>query len=290
MSLLLDDASRKLRSGWVVAIFSVIAASTFGICSGLVGIFHLNPRVPLSLDDPYLAFSSLLMVLAAGVPTVICVLVLRAQVGLATRAALRDLPLGVGIGAALISLTVMIPVAAGQGVLARFEGPPLAVALAGVQQLFTLGPTAVGEELMLRGVVMRKLAIGTRPWLAVVLTGLCFGLMHLLNPDASVIATSNVALVGGLFGVLALRTSLWTSIGAHVAWNWFEGFFYGQPVSGIESGHALFVGTVHARGFFFGGDFGPEASVLTTVLLVLATVIAVASPDRVSAGGPKAVA
>ena len=143
-----------------------------------------------------------------------------------------------------------------------------------------LGPTSVGEELLLRGVVMRQLAIVTRPWIAVALTGCAFGLMHLVNPGASWIAALNVALVGLWFGVLAIRTSLWTSIGAHLAWNWFEGFVLGQPVSGIAPGTSLFAGSVQPRGFFSGGDFGPEASGLTTVLLAIATLVCALWPKK----------
>ena len=280
MSLFLDDTGRTLRSGWVVAIFSVVAAGTFGICNAVIGLLRLYPRIPLSLDDGYLFFNSTAMVIAAGVPSLICALVLRADLGAPLRRLARDLPLGVFIGAGLVSCAVLIPVAAGQGTLNRFDEAGARVLQSGLQQLFTLGPTAVGEELMLRGVILRQLAAGTRPWIAVALTGVTFGLMHLLNPDASAIAAVNVALVGVAFGVLALRTSLWASIGAHVAWNWLEGFFYGQPVSGIRSGHALFLGAVHDRGFFFGGEFGPEASGLTTVVLVLATLVAALWPRR----------
>lgn len=272
MSLFVDAASGKLRSAWVIAIFAALAAGTFGVTSALVTLLQLYPRTPLSLEDGYLVFSSMTMLAAAGVPTIICALAFKAEVGLPRPRAPQDLALGVGLGAALISLTIWIPVVLGHGEIRVFEGGAGATLHSGLQQLFTLGPTAVGEELLLRGVVLRQLAAGTRPWLAVLLTGGCFGLMHLSNPGSSWIAALNVALVGLWFGALALRTTLWTALGAHVAWNWFEGFVYGQPVSGILSGHSLFVGSAHERGFFNGGAFGPEASGLTTLLLVLATL------------------
>jgi membrane protease YdiL (CAAX protease family) len=280
VSLFVDAASGKLRSAWVIAIFAVLAAGTFGGTSAIVALLQLYPRTPLSLEDGYLVFSSMTMLAAAGVPTIICALAFKAEVGLPRPRAPRDLALGVALGAALISLTVWIPVLLGHGTTRLFAGSVGATLLSGLQQLFTLGPTAVGEELLLRGVVLRQLAAGTRPWLAVLLTGGCFGLMHLNNPDSSWIAAVNVALVGLWFGVLALRTTLWTALAAHVAWNWFEGFVYGQPVSGILSGHSLFVGSTHGRGFFDGGAFGPEASGLTTVLLVLATLAAALWPPR----------
>jgi membrane protease YdiL (CAAX protease family) len=274
VSLFLDDASRKLRSGWVVAIFVAVALGAFGVTNTAVSILGLYPRFPLSLDDGRLFFSSAVMVLSAGAPSVICRLILKAELGLPLSRAPVDLPLGFGVGALLVAVAVLIPVLAGQGSLTLFEGPASAVAGAGALQLFALGPTGIGEELMLRGVVLHQLRDGTRPWIAVLLTGATFGLLHLLNPDASAIGLANVALVGVLFGILVLRFSLWFTFGAHVAWNWFEGFVFGQPVSGIAPGHALFVRAPHDRGFFYGGDFGPEAAGVTSVVLAAAIVAA----------------
>ncbi len=283
VSLFLDDAGR-LRSGWVVAIFTGVALGAFGVCSLFIALLGLYPIYPLCLDDPRLFFNSAVMVIASAVPTAICALVFKADLGAPLGRAVKDFPLGVGLGAGLVSAAVLLPVLAGRGSLRLFEGSAALLLEAGVIQLLALGPTAVGEELMLRGVVLRQLCAGTRPGLAVLLTGATFGLLHLHNPDVSAIAAINIALVGVVFGLFALRTSLWTSIGAHIAWNWFEGFFYGQPVSGILSGHALFVGPVQERGFFFGGDFGPEASGVTTVVLVAAALVAALWPGRAAGG------
>jgi uncharacterized protein len=280
VGLFLDDTGRTLRSGWVIVLFALVAAVTYFIGSAAVGLLGLYPSAPLRLDDFTLFFTTLVMLGASGLATLVCALALKAQIGLPTNRALKNTFLGLGLGAALVTLAVAIPAVAGQGALTLYEGSLGALALAGLRQLLVLAPTSVGEELLLRGVVLRQLAIGTRPWIAVALTGCAFGVMHLLNPSASPIAALNVALVGLWFGVLAIRTSLWTSIGAHVAWNWFEGFVFGQPVSGIIPGPSLFAGSVQATGFFSGGDFGPEASGLTTVLLALATAASVSWPKK----------
>ncbi len=280
MGVFLDDSGVKLRSGWILAIFTVLSAGTYAFCSAAVALAGLHPKNPLALDDVSLFFTTTVMLVAASVPTLICAVGLKAEVGLPRARAARDSLLGLALGAALVTLAVAIPTFAGQAPLSLYDGTSRALGLAAATQLLILAPTSVGEELLLRGVVMRELARGTRPWLAVLLTGIVFGVMHLVNPGASPIAALNVALVGLWFGVLAIRTSLWTSIGAHVAWNLFEGFVLGQPVSGINPGPSLFAGTVHPSGFFSGGDFGPEASGLTTVLLALATAASMAWPKK----------
>ena len=280
MGILLNDATGKLRSGWVIFVFAALAGFSYFVGSAAVAILGLEPRSPLSLDDVRLFFTTAVMLAAAGFASLICALALKAEVGLPRHRALSHTLVGLGLGAAVVTLAVVIPVAAGHGTLHLYAGPLGALALAAATHALILVPTSIGEELLLRGVVMRQLALGTRPWLAVALTGSAFGVMHLLNPSASPIAALNVALVGLWFGVLAIRTSLWTSIAAHASWNWFEGFVLGQPVSGINPGTSLFAGTVQTSGFFSGGDFGPEASGLTTVLLALATIAAAAWPKK----------
>lgn len=278
MGIFVDATTAKLRSGWMVALFAGVATGTYAVLSFCVALLGLYPQAPLSLDDAHLLANTGVMLCAATVPTLVCVFALKADAGLPRPPALRHLALGAAMGAGLVALAVVVPAAAGQGAITFSPGAFRPLLLAALGQFLILAPTSIGEELLLRGVVLRQLASGTRPWLAVLLTGGLFGVMHLVNPNASAIAALNVALVGLWFGVLALRTSLWTAIGAHVAWNWFEGFFFGQPVSGINPGHSLFGGTVTPPGFFSGGDFGPEASGLTAVLLVAATLVALAWP------------
>ncbi len=280
MGFFLDETRDRPRSGWVIALFAVLAAVTFGIGNTALSVLRLTPTDPLSLDDGSLFFTTMVMLVTAGVPTIVCAFALKAEIGLPLSRALKDLGLGLALGAGLVTAAVGIPFLAGQATLTPFEGSFSALGLAAAREWVVLAPTSVGEELLLRGVVLRQLMIATRPWVAVALTGCAFGLMHLLNPGASALAALNVAGVGLWFGVLAVRTSLWTSIAAHTAWNFFEGFVFGQPVSGIHPGSSVFVGSVHAVGFFSGGPFGPEASVLTTVLLVLATAAAAAWPKK----------
>lgn len=280
MGLFLDDATQKLRSGWVIVVFAVLAGGGYSVCSLAVAILGLQPKGQLSLDDGYLFFTTIVMLVASVVATVICVLVLKVEAGLPKSRALKDTLRGLAMGAGLVLLAVLIPVALGHGTLTLYDGTFEVLALAGLIQVLILLPTSIGEELLLRGVVLRQLAIATRPWIAVALTGGTFGLMHLVNPSASWVAAANVALVGLWFGVLAIRTTLWTAIGAHVAWNLFEGFVLGQPVSGINPGASLFAGTVQPIGFFSGGEFGPEASGLTTLLLALATLAAALWPKE----------
>ena len=112
------------------------------------------------------------------------------------------------------------------------------------------------------------------PAAALVLTALIFGALHRANPGVTWIGTLNVVVAGVFLGVVYLRTaSLWWATGAHLGWNWAHGYLADVPVSGLELLDApLYEGTMQGPGWFGGGSFGPEGSVVSTALLALITV------------------
>lgn len=270
------DAGGRIRSGWVVLVFTLVAVAVALVLHGAIFLLGLSPDSPFSLDDPKLLFQCLANLLSAIAAT----LVARAmgqEVGVA-----RPKLVVAGIAGAAVLLCVTVGLGAAVSGTVSVSSCDWRL-LAGVQQLLTVGPTAIGEELWMRGAAFRALARGTHPAFAIAGTGIVFGALHLTNPDASWIAALNVALVGVWFGAMAWRAqSIWPAIGAHLAWNWFEGFVWGQNVSGIKAGCSLLTATSQAP-FWGGGGFGPEASGLTAVLLALASAVTLAWPRRVSA-------
>ncbi len=78
-------------------------------------------------------------------------------------------------------------------------------------------------------------------------------------------------LVAGLFlGVVYLKTaSLWWATGAHLGWNWAHGFLSDLPVSGLELVDTpLLEPTTQGPEWLSGGSFGPEGSILSTLILL----------------------
>jgi len=131
---------------------------------------------------------------------------------------------------------------------------------------------AVGEELLCRGYAFQVLMSRLGPFATVLPMGVLFGLLHLGNPNATWFGVANTAGFGMLFGYAYLRSrDLWLPIGLHFGWN-FTLPLFGATLSGIKiinevMGHRM-VWT--AGGMWSGGEYGPEASVLTSgVLLVL---------------------
>ncbi len=132
---------------------------------------------------------------------------------------------------------------------------------------------AAAEELIFRGYLLQALAEGSRRWLAAVLLSLGFAVVHLGNPDITVVGIANIFLVGLVIAILYFQTlRLWLPIGYHLSWNLAHGWLWGFDVSGIELEHKVLIATPNGPDLVTGGGFGLEGSVLTTALVVAAGV------------------
>jgi membrane protease YdiL (CAAX protease family) len=142
---------------------------------------------------------------------------------------------------------------------------------------------AVTEELVFRGALFRILEEKTGTWGALAVSGVAFGGLHLVNPDATIWGALAIAVEAGLlFGaVFAATRSLWLPIGLHLGWNLAEGGIFGTTVSGAAGGPAsLFQATVTGPQALTGGEFGPEASIIAIVVCVIPTVLFLMSAKR----------
>ncbi|MER6526800.1 type II CAAX endopeptidase family protein [Streptomyces sp. NPDC001508] len=142
---------------------------------------------------------------------------------------------------------------------------------------------AVTEELAFRGVLFRVLEEKTGTWGALIVSGLAFGGLHLINPDATIWGALAIAVEAGLmFGaVYAATRSLWLPIGLHLGWNMAEQGIYGTAVSGSGSSTGgLLHASVSGPQALSGGDFGPEASIFAVLVCVVPTVLFLLAAGR----------
>jgi membrane protease YdiL (CAAX protease family) len=268
----------NVRPGWIVVAFVAVALAAEGMLVGLASLLQLLPTLPMTLETPRVATTSFIHLFAAIAASAVA-WVMGEKPGLHNpRGALP----GVALGGLLLTLTVVIG-----GLFSGSVGvSPCSSRLeSALKQLAFIGPTSFAEELLMRGAAFRALARAVTPQVAIIGAGLIFGVLHLSNPNASIVAAANVALVGIWFGTLAWRAqSIWPAVGAHFAWNFFEGWVWGQNVSGIRAACSLFTATSRPP-FFGGGSFGPEASGLTCLILALACAATAFWPSR--AHGPQ---
>ncbi len=171
---------------------------------------------------------------------------------------------------------------------ARYDAPSAAPSIALVLTGFVVFVgVAVVEELLFRGYQLVNLAEGLRgrrlgPSAAVILATLIssvvFGLAHAANPNASPIATANIALAGLMLAVGFLLTGeLGISIGLHLSWNWAQNLL-DMPVSGQRQfGYAAVVlRREDGPDWITGGAFGPEAGLTGAIAMAVGTLIIVA--------------
>jgi uncharacterized protein len=176
---------------------------------------------------------------------------------------------GIVGGAALFAAVIVILAAAGWASFGGIDQPGAA--------LWGVGPAAaaaVGEEIVFRGAVFRILEEGWGTLAALIGSALLFGVMHGANPGATAVSTAAIALEGGVLLALAYvaARNLWFPIGVHFGWNYTEGSIFSAAVSGTRSHGALSI-PLHGPEIMTGGDFGPEASVISVAVCLAAAVM-----------------
>ncbi|MEW2359440.1 CPBP family intramembrane glutamic endopeptidase [Spirillospora sp. NPDC029432] len=138
-----------------------------------------------------------------------------------------------------------------------------------------MAAAAVTEELLFRGVLFRIVEERIGTYLALALTGVVFGLMHLGNENASLWGATAIAIEAGgmLAAAYAATRSLWLPIGLHFAWNFAGAGIFGTAVSGQTETEGLLNGVTSGKALLTGGDFGPEGSPYAVLFGLLLTVV-----------------
>ena len=127
---------------------------------------------------------------------------------------------------------------------------------------------AAGEEVLFRGYGFQVLLRSLGPFATILPVGVLFGLLHGFNPHPSIVSVANTAGFGILFGYAFLRSrDLWLPFGLHFGWNFMLPLF-GTYLSGIKIEVTGYTMHWNAGALWSGGDYGPEASVLCSGVLV----------------------
>jgi membrane protease YdiL (CAAX protease family) len=110
-----------------------------------------------------------------------------------------------------------------------------------------------------RGYPFLVLREAAGPGLAVALTSVVFGVLHLQNPGATVASVAVVTLAGVfLAGVLLATGSLWAAFTAHLAWNWTMSGLLHAAVSGLPFATPDYRVVDAGPDWLTGGAWGPE--------------------------------
>lgn len=183
---------------------------------------------------------------------------------------LKNLIIGVILGAVLQSLTIfIIYLKGGYFVISinpiLFIIPPLVMG-------FT---SAIFEEILFRGIIFRITEEKLGSYIALIISALIFGALHLANPNSSLSAGIGLAIQAGLLLAAAYIYSrnLWFPIAIHFSWNFTQSAIFGANVSGNAISKTLVTSKIEGAEWFTGGQFGPEGSIQATIFCLIATII-----------------
>ncbi|MFZ1772243.1 MAG: CPBP family intramembrane glutamic endopeptidase [Caldilinea sp.] len=191
-----------------------------------------------------------------------------------------DFCFGLLLGAALMALVFLVEWLAGWITIVdlwRSDPPGMSFGPAFLAAFILYLVVAIAEELLTRGNQMLNIVEGMSSFgyvlavfIAWIISSVIFGLLHIFNPHATLTSTTNLMLMGFMFGLgFALTGELALPIGLHFTWNLVQGNVYGFPVSGKMQYATSFIAiNQHGPELWTGGAFGPEAGLLG----ILATV------------------
>lgn len=291
MKNVFKNKSNELRSGWKIAgvistnaIFEMVASILFAIV-GIACIAIINSGKGLSITqmDAELAtlvkgsaYSALINNTISFGCTLLAIFIFLKFVDkkkfrdmglLSMKSGCKELLYGLLFGTISISAIFFVLMATKNISVTNFKNPNFSKDVFIGLALFIL--VGIKEELLTRGYCITALNQMKKPWLSIILSSVIFSSMHLLNPNVKPLGLLNIVLIGVLFGYMFVKTNnLWMPIGYHIAWNYFQGCIYGFNVSGLNI-KGLFSMNVLKDNVLTGGAFGPEAGILTT--LVIAT-------------------
>lgn len=230
------------------------------------------PFVPASSSPAYEPIVTVRNLLQAGAMIAAYALLVkrlerRRSTETAIRRAATALFRGFGIGVGLIIFTYLIMY--GLGIATFHTGTGLeGLALA------LLKPAVIGtlEELIFRVILFRIFQHIAGTLVAVSLSAGLFGLAHMGNPGATPLSMMFLSIEMGVFLALlfVLTRSLWVVAGSHMGWNFALGFIFGSDVSGLDASSGLISTTLKGPALLTGGAFGPEGSIITLGVSIVA--------------------
>jgi hypothetical protein len=135
---------------------------------------------------------------------------------------------------------------------------------------------AAFEEALFRGYILQTFTRAGLAWLAICGTAALFAMVHLGNPDANWVSTTNTALAGVWFGLAYLKTrDLWFPFGMHLMWNWAQGAVFGIEVSGLKdiAPATLLKEIDRGPAWLTGENYGIEGGIACTVAIVVSIAL-----------------
>jgi len=192
----------------------------------------------------------------------------------------------------MVGIGLMLVIVTGIGMFGGYSAGSIAPALTSPIGLFHIMLLLVGfavqssiEEFVFRGWLLSVLTRKFNLLTAILVSSILFMLMH-FDPKAP--WTDNIGVLVFSFFACAwvVKTgNIWGVMGWHAGWNWITAVGFEVPVTGLDVGTpALLVQlTPVGNELLTGGNMGPEGSIITHVVLILATLYWLRRPSNTAA-------
>lgn len=184
---------------------------------------------------------------------------------------------GLGVGLLMITICVVVPLLTGQATL-TWAAPDASALLFIAVMLLAFLLQGSTEEILTRGFLTQAVARRFGLLVAIAVQAVVFMSMHGANPGMGVLPIINLLLFALFASCYSLADgSLWGICAMHGIWNWAQGNLFGVAVSGQHAADSFFTytGTPNATSLLTGGEFGIEGSLVTTVVFIAGSVLAV---------------
>lgn len=173
----------------------------------------------------------------------------------------------ISLGLVVVFLNVFVGVSISLNILSV---SPLVFLAFGLGRIFQ----GFEEEFLFRSIFMKNLSDDLGLKKAVLINSLIFSIFHTGNTGFSLLAFINIFLLGLVFSLAFIKTgSVFFPAGAHSLWNMGQANIFGIRVSGMApSQNTIFKTDISGPNIFTGGDFGIEASLVTSIVFLLILV------------------
>ncbi len=275
----------ELRSGWKIAgmlgtVFGVLFLLMFLIQFGFVFIMtttgNLDPTTaaatPLAFLTAAIINSSMMFlqtIVMITIPILLWTKVLKkdkASLGLPPLAKQRrTMRQGLAMGAGSMTLVFLLLIVTDSALVLTWipQGSPSLLIM-----FFLYILIGYSEEIICRGYIQGVMRQTHNPGLIILVPSLIFSLLHSANQGIGWLPYLNLFLIGLFLSLITLSSgNLYSAIGFHIFWNFFQGPIYGFSVSGGQESGLL---TTYMKGnsLLNGGTFGPEGGLIVTAVML----------------------
>jgi membrane protease YdiL (CAAX protease family) len=136
--------------------------------------------------------------------------------------------------------------------------------------LLTIAVATLALEVAFRGFLFIQFIQATGPVFATLFLSLLYATLSAFRPDATALSILDTFLFAVLFCTAYLRTrALWIGWGIHFAWSAVAAIVFGLPIATDFGFNNLIFTSVTGPEWLTGGPYGPEASFVTAIVLII---------------------